>query len=256
MWYQHDTPHALQLLDRLDARYPTNPLFLQRIAEIESVYVHDEPASAGAWQKLLTRAQSGELPYQPRIAEVRARLGLATALDAMYETDRAIDELQKVIEMNPAEPPGARARARFLLDRGTARMAIEPYRLSLMGWRALERGALDQADTMLSRAVALAPLDAVARYRYARVLEARGDSVRARDALEAIIARRALAPPIVLASTLVDYARLLEHDGDRARALAMYRDALDVVGGDPHAHEEASRAIKRLAGNAAREMFF
>jgi tetratricopeptide (TPR) repeat protein len=246
LWYEHDTPQALRLLEGLDRRYPTNPMFLQRIAEVESVYVHDEPASAAAWQKLIARTRSGEVGYQPRVAEVRARLGLATSLDAMYETDRAIDELQTVIDMNPREPPGARARAGLLLDRATARMAIEPYRLSIMGWRALERGALDQAETMLSRAVALAPLDAVAHYRYARMLQARGDSARARDALEEIIARRPLAPPIVLASTLVDYARFVEQGGDRARALAMYRDALNIVGGDPRAHEEASRAIKRL----------
>jgi len=60
----------------------------------------------------------------------------------------------------------------------------------------------------------------------------------------------------VLASTFVDYARLLEHAGDRARALAMYRTALDIVGGDPRAHEDAVRAIKRLAGNNARDTFF
>jgi len=256
LWYEHDTPKALRLLDGLDRRFPSNPLFLQRIAEVESVYVHDEPASAAAWQKLIARTRSGEVSYRPRVAEARARLGLAAALDAMYETDRAIDELQTVLQMNPTEPPGARARARLLLDRATAKMAIEPYRLSIMGWRALERGALDQAETMLARAVELAPLDAVARYRYARLLEARGDAAGARDALEEIIARRPLAPPIVLASTYVDYARLLEHAGDRARALVMYRSALDIVGGDPRAHEEAVRAIKRLSGNGARETFF
>ena len=51
LWYEHDTPQALRLLDGLDRRYPTNPMFLQRIAEVESMYVHDEPASAAAWQK-------------------------------------------------------------------------------------------------------------------------------------------------------------------------------------------------------------
>ncbi len=256
LWYEHDTPKALRLLDGLDERHPTNPLFLQRIAEVQSVYVHDEPASAAAWRTLLARTRTGAITYEPRVAEVRARLGLATELDAMYETDRAIDELQTVIAMNPSDPPTARARAHDLLDRAMARMAIEPYRLSLMGLRALERGALDQAESMLSRAVALAPLDLVARYRYARVLEARGDILHARESLEQIIARRPLAPPIVLASTLVDDARFVEQSGDRARALSMYRDALDIVGGDPRAHDEAARAIKRLSKNAARDPFF
>jgi Flp pilus assembly protein TadD len=51
----------------------------------------------------------------------------------------------------------------------------------------------------------------------------------------------------VLASAFVDYARLLERAGDAARALTMYRRALDVVGGDPRARENAVRAIKRLS---------
>jgi hypothetical protein len=256
LWYEHDTPRALQLLDRLDARYPTNPIFLQRTAEIESVYLHDAPASAARWQKLLDRARSGEIAFQPRAAEVRARLGLATELDAMYETDRAIEQLQAVIAMNPREPLGARARARLQLDRAEARMAIEPYRLSIEGCRAMQRGALDEADALLTRAVALAPRDLVARYRYARLLEARGDVVHAREDLEEIIAARPLAPPIVLASAFDDYARLLERAGDRARALTMYRYALDIVGGDPRAHDDAARGVKRLAAGRAPRTFF
>jgi tetratricopeptide (TPR) repeat protein len=247
LWYEHDTPRALQLLDGLDAQYPTNPLFLQRIAEIESVYVHDAPASAAAWRKLLDRAGDGGIAYEPRAAEARARVGLAAELDAMYETDRAIAQLEAVIAMVPRAPAGLRTRARQQLDRLTAKMQIEPYRLSIEGLRALDRGALDQADALLSRAVALAPRDPVARYRYARLLEARGDSARARDALEQIVAERPSAPAIVLASAFVDYARLLERAGDAARALTMYHRALDVVGGDPRARENAVRAIKRLS---------
>lgn len=256
LWYEHDTARALQLLDRLDARFPTNPLFLQRIAETRSVYDHDAPGSAAAWQKLLDRSRGGQLASQARAAEVRARLGLATELDTMYETDRAIDQLKTVLAMNPREPPGAHARAQLQLGRASARMEIEPYRLSIEGYRALERGALDQADAMLSRAVALAPVDQVARYRYARLLEARGDSTRAREMLEQVIAARPPAPSIVLASAFADCARLVERDGDRARALQMYRFAIDVVGGDPRAHEEASRAIRRLTRPARPRHFF
>ena len=70
-----------------------------------------------------------------------------------------------------------------------------------------------------------------------------------------MIAARAV-PPIVLASAYVDYAAALERTGDRARALAMYRDAARIVGGDPRAHDRASRAIKRLAPNTIlREVF-
>ena len=47
----------------------------------------------------------------PRTTEVRARLGLASVLAAMNRTTEAIDELQRVIDMRPIEPIGARERA-------------------------------------------------------------------------------------------------------------------------------------------------
>ena len=46
-------------------------------------------------------------------------------------------------------------------------------RLSLDGWRRLERNDVPGATTALERSIALAPDDPVARYRYGRVLQAR-----------------------------------------------------------------------------------
>ena len=50
LWYEQKPAQALELLEGLDARYPTNPLFLQRIAEVQDEYLHDRRASAAAWQ--------------------------------------------------------------------------------------------------------------------------------------------------------------------------------------------------------------
>ena len=50
---------AASSCESLDARYPSNPVFLQRIAEIEHDYRHDHRASAAAWEALLARAQAG-----------------------------------------------------------------------------------------------------------------------------------------------------------------------------------------------------
>ena len=36
LWYEHNPAEALRLLQKLDARYPSNPLFLQRIAEVQA----------------------------------------------------------------------------------------------------------------------------------------------------------------------------------------------------------------------------
>ena len=81
LWYEQKPAEALALLERLDARYPTNPLFLQRIAEVQSGYLHNHPASAATWRELLSRARAGQV-YMPLRAEVRARRGLALELDA------------------------------------------------------------------------------------------------------------------------------------------------------------------------------
>ena len=58
IWYEHKPDEALAILRSLDARYPTNPLFLQRIAELYDTYLHDARASAAAWQTLIDRARS------------------------------------------------------------------------------------------------------------------------------------------------------------------------------------------------------
>ena len=286
LWYEHNPTEALDLLLSLEKRYPTNPIFLERIAEVEDTYFHDQPASAARWRELADRAHAGRVSVVPA-TEARARLGLARALDAMYETDRAIDELKdalkilagpdqepldgaqaqlqighaydrlgarapavaaytKAAALAPADATEIREQARVGLRQAPNAQAAEAYRLSLEGWRALERRDLVQAEASLGRAVQLAPLDVVARYRYARVLEARKDGARARDALEQVIAAP-LVPPIVLASALVDYAQMIERAGDRARALALYRDAARIVGAEPRARDLATRAIKRLA---------
>jgi hypothetical protein len=120
LWYEHRTEDALNLLARLDARYPHNPLFLQLIAEIRDTYLHDRAASAAAWRLLLARAVAGTV-YAARTTEVRARLGLASELAAMNRSADAISELQHVVDMHPIEPIGARERAERELRAAIAR---------------------------------------------------------------------------------------------------------------------------------------
>src|SRR6185436_10077547 len=126
-----------------------------------------------------------------------------------------------------------RERARAALRQKPDARAAEAYRLSLDGWRALERGAKDDAERLLAQSVALVPSDPVARYRYAKALDAHGNVARTHEELDKVISARPQAPGFVLASAFVDVARLLERAGDRARALTMYRYAIDVVGADP-----------------------
>lgn len=120
LWYERDTKRALDLLARLDARYPYNPLFLQRIAEVYDTYLHDHGASARAWRELLGRARNDRV-YDARTAEVRARLGLATQLGALNRGDEAIEHLKIVVDMRPTSPLGAHASAERQLRAALAR---------------------------------------------------------------------------------------------------------------------------------------
>ena len=119
LWYEHQTGRALELLRDLQRRHPGNPLFLTQIAEIEDVYQHDVTASLESWRTLLARARADRV-YAAALAEVRARLGIARQLDALALTDEAIDELDRVVALEPDSParvtgsglPAARRGAR------------------------------------------------------------------------------------------------------------------------------------------------
>jgi hypothetical protein len=80
VWYEHEPGRAIDLLKSLDARYPANPLFLQRIAEIYDTYLHDARASAAAWKTLVDRARNNRVydaPGTAARAEIKLRAVMA-----------------------------------------------------------------------------------------------------------------------------------------------------------------------------------
>ncbi len=286
LWYEDQPQRALELLDGLDGRFPRNPVFLQRRAEVLDDYLHDHPASAAASRALLARVAAGAVSA-PHIAEVRARLGLAVQLDAMAETDRAVDQLRRVVQLAPTAPAGALANAQLRLgealdrlgERDAARSAYRAalaststgdddaslrsraraglrrrpdaaranaYRLSLEGWRALERGDTSTGAALLTRADALDRDDPSIAYRLARALVARGDDAAARAALDRVVNSRRAVPAVILAAACVDYAALIERVPDRSQAIALYQRARSIVGSDPRTHAAATEALTRL----------
>jgi hypothetical protein len=70
LWYEHRPQDALALLRSLDERYPWNPLFMQRIAETYDTYLHDDRATAAAWQTLADRASRNRVYDASRIARL------------------------------------------------------------------------------------------------------------------------------------------------------------------------------------------
>ena len=285
LWYENRPDRALALLEGLHTRYPHNPMFLQLIAEIDDVYLHDVPASLAAYQQLLRLAERGQVGFAD-LAEVRSRLGLARQWDALAETDRAIDLLKGVVDAEPASPYGARAMAS--LDLGTAydrmgqrdeaiaayRSAIaaaptddpdlirrsasdrlqhrpdarlaEAYRRSLEGWRLVERGALPDAEHALTQSLEFNPNDPITRYRFGKLLQSRGERARALDQFERAISARPVAPPVTLANAYLEAGRVLEAGGNTARAIGMYRSASEIRGAEPRTREAASSALARL----------
>lgn len=284
LWYEDQPASALALLRGLRDRHARNPLFWQLIAEVEDVYVQDATASLRAWSALLDAARGGRVS-EPMLAEVRARLGIARQLDILFETDAALPHLQAVIDARPAAPVGAVAAAHLALgqaldrvgrraealvayeaarraapspdpgkisDRARTGLRTAPdatdaaaYRLSLEGWRALQRHDVPAAARALSQSLALRPRDLVTKYRQGMLmLEQHRDT----DALALFedVGGTNPSPPTVQAESLVEAARLRERMGDRARAAELYRFARAVFGADQRTIERAERARARL----------
>src|SRR5688572_2077701 len=153
VWYEKRPDEALAIVRRLQERHPRNPVFAQAAAEIEDVHLSDYASSLRTWQALLADARAGRVVW-PDLTEVRARLGAALQLDRLAETDAAIDHLRAVLASGPPAPAGAAASARRQLDAALDRMKSPAYRLSIEGWRALERGDTTAAAQALDRSFA------------------------------------------------------------------------------------------------------
>jgi tetratricopeptide (TPR) repeat protein len=139
LWYERQPERALELLRGLDARYPTNPVFLQRIAEVQTEYFHDRHASAATWETLLSRAAAGGVGERV-LADTRARLGLADALIATGQADRGLHVLTPLLDAKADYTYSSRAIAHLLAAEAHDR-----------------RGARDHARTEYRAAMATAP---------------------------------------------------------------------------------------------------
>lgn len=150
LWYEHQPTRALDLLQGLDRRYPGNPLFLQRIADVQHVYLHDHAASARTWQTLLERATTAQVAFSA-LADARARIGLASESTELGQPQRAIDLLTPLLRARPTAPYGAIALAELALGdahtrAGDRRAAIDAY------MRAISAAPADDPDGVRTHA--------------------------------------------------------------------------------------------------------
>ena len=114
VWYEKQYQRALEYLVALTARHPRNPHFRQASAEILDFYIDDTAASLRTWQSLLDAARRREVEF-PEMAEVSARLGVASQLDQLSQSESALEHLRAVIASRPSAPYGAVARAQLQL---------------------------------------------------------------------------------------------------------------------------------------------
>lgn len=291
LWYENETPRAVNLLEGLHEQYPGNPLFLSQIAHIQKAYQHDIMASLATWRTLLgaAREQGANLPG---LAETRARLGIASLLEELHQTDHAIEQLDAVVADRPPAPFGALPLAYLRLgeahDRlgaraaaveayqGAQRLAPSPdvhaireaaadrlrrppdakaaeaYRLSLDGWRLFETNDLTGARATLERSLVLNGTAPVTRYRMGRVLQAMKRDPSALAQFEMAIRRAKQAPAPIAGMAYLEAARLLERAERRDSALSYYRIASSLFGAASDTRAAATRAITRLGSGGAR----
>jgi tetratricopeptide (TPR) repeat protein len=114
LWYERQPARAIDLLRGLDTRYPSNPLFLQRIADIQRHYLNDHAASLETFRALLDRAAGGRVEFAA-MTRVRAQIGIAQELLAQSDAARAVDALSFTSQSHPDAPFGADALARLTL---------------------------------------------------------------------------------------------------------------------------------------------
>jgi tetratricopeptide (TPR) repeat protein len=145
LWYEQSPQRALELLRGLDARFPSNPVFLERVAEVQSAYLNDHAASAATWESLLERAGRNAV-NERALAETRARLGLAEASISLAQPERALRTLAPVLAAKPDAPYSAYAIALLTAARAHDRL-----------------GARDRAVDSYTQAIAAAPDDDPAR---------------------------------------------------------------------------------------------
>jgi tetratricopeptide (TPR) repeat protein len=154
LWYERNPERALDLLRRLDARYPSNPLFLERIADVQHVHFSDHQASADSWKGLLDRATRSSLPVAP-MAATRARVGLAAELIELSAPARAIELLDPIVRARPTEPYGVLALA--YLTQGEAYEALRNRSAALDSFsRALDNVPRDDPEQLRARVRAAA----------------------------------------------------------------------------------------------------
>jgi hypothetical protein len=293
-WYENRAGDAIALLRALVREHPRNPYFRRAIAQAQDVYLHDMAASLATWREL-ARLTDGDGVNEAALFRADAHLGVATALDALGDTDLAVEALEGLRASGPRAPWGIanrialalgraydrlgrrdeaeallrqvsaatarhdplelRAAARKVLRNPTPEAKGRGHRLGLEAWRTFDADDGAPVRPRFEEALALDPDNGLIRLRYARVLAARDRLADALAQLDAALAAARTTPPTAIAEAALLAGELRERQRDRAGALAAYRRAASTFGGAAGTRAAASRAIDRLEGERPARRF-
>jgi tetratricopeptide (TPR) repeat protein len=114
LWYERQQNTALRLVEGLRTRYPHNPIFYLRLADVQGNYIRNHQSALQTYRSMLDAVRAGRLA-SPGISEIDARLGMAQEMEALCDSAGAIEQLNAIIAQKPAAPYGALARAHYQL---------------------------------------------------------------------------------------------------------------------------------------------
>ena len=136
LWYERQPMTALRLIEGLRTRYPHNPVFYLRLAEVQGNYIRNHQAALQTYRSMLDAARAGRIAA-PALSEVDARLGMAQEMDALCDSAGAIEQLNAVDRAASRRRRTPRSRARTINSASfTIARDVEPMRSRRISARA------------------------------------------------------------------------------------------------------------------------
>ena len=175
--------------------------------------------------------------FTPMVEELRT-------LAAQGAPIRVLDFGHSVGEASMLKVAAGHCRGRVLVTVPAYRQVESTALIPLIS--RLEKADLAGAESLLARSLTLDPKDAVARYRYGRVLQAQKEDAEALAAFDATIRAARDCPAPIVAAAYLEAGRLHERFARTAEAIDHYRVASTLFGGGADTRAAATRALARL----------
>ncbi len=248
-YFEHEPDRALHWIREMWRRHPGWPIWGLKLAQLLGEPMGLWAQSAAVARDIVLAADAGRHPNYQSVVAAMARVLLAEALLGDLRFEEARETAGAAIPGAPATP-WVRERAERVLARcvDLERRASSPEGLALSllarSRRLRERGDEPSAEAACRQAFALLPTNDEGRLCAARESLRRGRPAAARELARAVLTDG--ATPWLRPSARLVLAHALEGEGERARALELYRRAWEQPLGREALRKDAAEAIRRL----------